>query len=96
MSVLSRHSTIPSPRTSDDAVIDLDAAAPRPSSEPSSPNPSRTLLLLSGAAVITAAAVGTTVYVLADDSSSPTRTVELPISSELQRDAAAAARHASG
>lgn len=97
MSVLSRHRTIPSPRTSDDAVIDLDAPALRPSSEPASSNPSsnpsRTLLLLSGAAVFAAAAVGTTVYVLADDAPSPTRTVDLPFSSELKRDAAAAARN---
>lgn len=92
MSVLSRHRTIPSPRTSGEDAARM-AAPTQPSDQALTPGPSRTAILVSGAALVAAATVGVTAYVIAHDAPArPAETVELPFNSELQRDRATAAR----
>lgn len=92
MSVLSRHRTIPSQRTSGEPVA-LEPASTRRSGKASTTGPSRTAFLVSVGALITAAAVGATALVVAqDDPVSSPRTVDRPFDSEVHRDAAAAAR----
>lgn len=69
------------------------AAPTQPSDQAPTPGPSRTAILVSGALLVAAAAVGATAYVAAqDDPASPAETVELPFNSEVQRDRATAAR----
>ena len=96
MSVLSRHRTVPSPRTSGGDAARL-VAPTQPSEQAPTPGPSRTAIFVSGAVLVAAAAAGATTYILAqNDSASPAERVELPFNSEVQRDRATAARGGTG
>lgn len=104
MSVLSRRHTVPAQR-GHERVIDLDAPAPASGSTataqaPAGTDKQRTALLIAGAAIIVAAAIGTTTALLNDDgtpSGAPASTGvgASVLESEAKRDAAAASRYVS-